>query len=137
MEVSPLVDLVPQVLVLDDGTGDELGEQGDKGAEVDDVPLSPGVPPVHVDGVAHGLEGVEGDADGQVDVQHRHEGQAQGLEGRGQEVQYLKNSRRSRLKNMEEATASLAYLICPFPLKCSTSIPWVKSMAVDRNMMAT
>ena len=51
--------------------------------------------------------------------------------------QYLKNSRSNRLKNMEEATASLAYLICPFPLKCSTSIPWVKSMAVDRNMMAT
>ena len=77
---SRLIDLVAQVLVLDDGAGDELGKQGDEGAEIDDVPLRPGVSPVHIDGVAHGLEGVEGDADGQVDAQHRHEGQTDRLE---------------------------------------------------------
>ena len=32
-----LVDLLPQVLVLDDGAGDQLGEQGDEGAEVQDT----------------------------------------------------------------------------------------------------
>ena len=52
-------------LVLDDGPGDQLGEHGDEGAEVHHAPLDRRVLPVHVDGVAHGLEGVEGDADGQ------------------------------------------------------------------------
>ncbi len=76
--VIPPLQLVVQVLVLDDGPGDELGEQGDEGAEGDDVLLAPGVPPVHVDGVAHGLEGVEGDADGQ--------GKGDGAAGQGEAV---------------------------------------------------
>ena len=41
----PLVDLVAQILVFDDGAGDELGEQGNEGAEVNDVPLGPGYRP--------------------------------------------------------------------------------------------
>jgi len=61
-----VVDLVAQIFVFDDGTGDELGEECDEGAEVDEAALHLGVVPVHVDGVAHGLEGVEGDADGQA-----------------------------------------------------------------------
>ena len=74
----PPLQLVVQVLVLDNGPGDELGEQGDEGAEGDDVLLAAGVPPVHVDGVAHGLEGIEGDADGQ--------GEGDGAAGQGEAV---------------------------------------------------
>ncbi len=48
---GPLVDLICQILILDDRPGDQLGEERDKGAEVDDGPLGPGVSTVHVDGV--------------------------------------------------------------------------------------
>ena len=96
---GPLVDLIPQVLIFDDGSGNELRKQGDEGAEVDDGPLSPGVAPVDVDGVAHGLEGVEGDADGQMDAQHRHEGQAHGLQRTGQEVPVLEEQQQGQVEH--------------------------------------
>ena len=87
--VLPAVDLLPQVLILDDGTRYQLGEEGHKGAEIQDVPLGPGIPPVDIDGVAHGLEGVEADADGQVDAQYREKTQADGLQALRQEVVVL------------------------------------------------
>ena len=96
---GPLVDLVPQVLVFDDGSGNQLGKQGDKGAEVEDVPLSTGVSPVDVDGVAHGLEGVEGDADGQMDPQYRHEGEPHRLEGTGDEVPVLEEAQQGQVEH--------------------------------------
>ena len=72
-EVLRRVEPVPQVrchrFVLDDGAGDQLGEHGDEGAEVHHVALDRCVLPVHVDGIAHGLEGIERDADGQRDAQ--------------------------------------------------------------------
>ena len=57
--------LVLHRLVLDDGAGDQLGEQRHIRAHVEDVFLVLDNAPVHVDGVGHGLEGVEADADGQ------------------------------------------------------------------------
>ena len=65
----PLAQLVVNVLVLDNGAGNQLGKQGDKGAEVDDVFLGARIAAVHVDGVRHGLEGIKGNADGQRDSQ--------------------------------------------------------------------
>ena len=58
-----MLQIVGHRLVLHDGPGDQLGEQRHIRAEVDDVPLGRHQSSVHVDGVAHGLEGVEGDAD--------------------------------------------------------------------------
>ena len=113
----PLVDLVAQVFVLDNGTGNELGEQGDKGAEVDDVALGPGIAPVHVDGVAHGLEGVEGDADGQVDTQHRHKGQADGLERGGQEIPVLEEQQQEQIKEHGGCHCHFGIGDLSFPLK--------------------
>ena len=51
--------------------------------------------------------------------------------------QYLKKPSSARLKITEEATAILAPRSFPLALHRSTSRPWVKSMAVDRNMMST
>ncbi len=101
-------------------------------------PLGPGVAPVDVDGVAHGLEGVEGDADGQMDVQHRHEVQPHRLEGGGQEVPVLEEAAAgARLKNMEDATAHAgASVVVP----CLTSFHQHAVGVVDsggRNMMTT
>ena len=96
--VGAVLQLIVQVLVLDDGTGDELREEGDKGAEGNDVLLAPGVPSVDVDGIAHGLEGVEGDADGQADIQHRHEAQTDGGERFGQEVPILEEEQQGQIE---------------------------------------
>ena len=108
--VVPPVDLVPQVLVFNDGTGNQLREQGHKSAEVEDVPLGPGVPPVDVDGVAHGLEGVEGDADGQGEtdglppghgqiVDHRQEARADGGKAPGDEVPVLEEAQQGQVED--------------------------------------
>ena len=48
---------------------DELGEERDERAKGDGVPGSLEVAPIDVNGVGEGLEGVEGDADGQDDLQ--------------------------------------------------------------------
>ena len=55
--------------IFHNGARDQLGEHGDEGAEVHHVALDRCVLPVHVDGIAHGLEGVEGDTDGQQQPQ--------------------------------------------------------------------
>ena len=107
---GPLVDLIPQVLVLDDGSGDELGEEGDKGAEVEDVPLGTGISPVDVDGVAHGLEGVEGDTDGQMEgdrvqkgqtdiLDDGHELQPGGGKAAGDEIPIFEEAQQSQIEN--------------------------------------
>ena len=51
-----LAQLVVHIFVLDNGAGDQLGEQGDKGAEGDNVFLRARIAAVHVDGVRHGLD---------------------------------------------------------------------------------
>ena len=95
----PLIDLVSQVLILDDGTGDELGKQGDEGAKVKDGSLRSGVSPVHIDGVAHGWEGIEGDTDRQVDTQHRHEVQPDRLERGGDKVPVLEEEQQGQVEH--------------------------------------
>ena len=79
----PVLQIVRHRLILDDGPGDELGEQRHIGAEVHDVPLGRHHTAVHVDGVAHGLERVERDADGQQ--------QSQRGDGRAQQTVYIGN----------------------------------------------
>ena len=63
----PPVDLAGHVVVDDDGTGDELGKEGDVQQQLPRVPGPPLRMAVDVDDVAHPLEGIEGDADGQHD----------------------------------------------------------------------
>ena len=91
------VDLIAQILVFDDGAGDELGEQGDKSAEVENGALGTGVAPVHIHGVAHGLEGVEGDADGQMDAQNGGV-DADGLQRAGQKVPILEEHQQQKVE---------------------------------------
>ena len=54
--------LFRHIPVFYDGAGDELGEHDHIGAEIDDVVFGGNIPAVDVDGIAHGLEGVEADA---------------------------------------------------------------------------
>ena len=79
-----LVEDVPRPL---DGPGHQLGEEGDEQGVVEEVPLGGHVLPVHVDGVAQGLEGVKGDAHRQQHVQQGHvHGKAQIVQPPGEHV---------------------------------------------------
>ncbi len=51
-----------------DGAGDELGEEGDVGEEGEEVAGGGELTAKDIEGVAEGLEGIEGDADGEDDV---------------------------------------------------------------------
>ena len=96
--VVPVVDLISQLLILDDRPGDELGEQGDEGAEIDEIPLDRCVTPVDVDGIGHGLEGVERDADGQAQAQNGHEGQPNGGQAPGDKVPVLEKEKQRQVE---------------------------------------
>ena len=61
------VDLLGHRLIFDDGPGNELGEEGDVEAHLEGGALNLSPAPGHVQDVAQGLEGKEGDADGQAD----------------------------------------------------------------------
>ena len=61
----PAVDLRGNGLVTDDRSGDELWEKGHVKPHVQDTALGGRFLPIDVDDVAHGLEGIEGDANGQ------------------------------------------------------------------------
>ena len=51
------------IAVFYDGAGNQLGEHDHIRAEIDDIVLGFYIPAVYVDGIAHGLEGVEADAE--------------------------------------------------------------------------
>ena len=74
-EVIPVLPAVENLLghrlILHNGAGDELGEEGDVEPHVEQALLGLAAAPGHVQHIAHGLEGEEGDADGQVDDGHR------------------------------------------------------------------
>ena len=86
-------------LVLDNGARDQLGKHRDKGAEVDDVPLGRGVLAVDIDGVAHGLEGEEGNANGQGHPQHRQADARDGGQVHRQEVPVLEKAQKQQVEH--------------------------------------
>ncbi len=78
---------------LDDGAGHQLGEKGDIQRHVHKAFLRPDLAPVHIDGIAEGLEGVEADAHRQQDVQTPRPGNAEkGAEGVHKEVEVLEDA---------------------------------------------
>ena len=75
----PVVDLVGHRLILDDGAGDELGEEGDVQPHLQGGALHMAPAPLHVQHVAQGLEGEEGDTDGQLNARD-HKGSTQPIQ---------------------------------------------------------
>ena len=114
--VAPLVHLVGQFLVLQDGPGDELGEEGDEGAEVHHAPLDLGIPPVDIHRVGHGLEGVEGDADGQGEAQGGQQVQPEAPEGPGDEVPVLEEEEDGQVQGQGEPHGPPGLEVLPLPL---------------------
>ena len=65
-----LLQLLSHIGIAHDGTGDQLGDQGHIGAEGHGIFLQRCIIPVDIDDVAHGLEHIEADADGQAYFRH-------------------------------------------------------------------
>ena len=59
------------VCIADDGPGNELGEHGHIGGQLQQIPLGRHRTTVDIDDVAEHLKGIEADADGQGDLQGR------------------------------------------------------------------
>src|SRR3989344_7007737 len=62
-----LTELMQEILRPLDRSGDQLGEEHDVERIDTEVPFRLLYPPIHLDGVAHSLEGVEGESDGKDD----------------------------------------------------------------------
>ena len=83
--------------VTDDRAGNQLRKQCHVGSQVNEVLLGSSLAAIHVDGVAHGLEGVEADTDGQRQTEQR--------DGRAENVVYVVNKEIGILKESERADA--------------------------------
>ena len=81
-----LLQLGLDIAVADDGSGDQLGEQGDVQQEFEIGPLNAHLTPVDIHHIAHGLEGVEADADGQGNLRHRQRKAGDLIEGGDEEA---------------------------------------------------
>ena len=81
--------------IADDGAGNELGEQGNIGAEGDEIFLRRHRAPVHVHGVAQALEGVEADAHGQGQLQKRQAQAGDGIDAGDEKVRVFEKSQQS------------------------------------------
>ena len=64
-------ELAEQVSGALDGARDKLGEEGDEERVGEEIPLGLNLAPVHIHGVAEGLEGIEGDAHREQNIHRR------------------------------------------------------------------
>ena len=64
--------LLRHILIPDNGAGNQLGEQGDIGTEDQGILLNRRIVAVHINHIAHGLEHIKGNADGQGDFRSLH-----------------------------------------------------------------
>ena len=104
-------------LVLDDGPGDQLGEQRHIRTHVEDVLLGLHDAPVHVDGVGHGLEGVEADADGQGQSQRGDTGAQQAVQVVDGEIRVLEEAQDPQIAHHVHDQHGLGGLLLPGVLK--------------------
>ena len=88
--LPPAADLLRHRGVADDGSRHQLREEHHIERHMEEALLRRRVPPVNVDDIAHGLEGVKADADGQQDGKLRHR-RDQGMEIRRGKAQILKD----------------------------------------------
>ena len=84
-------------LVADDGTRNQLGKQCHIRAEIDDILLRFCLAPVDINGVAHGLKGVETDADGQRQIRLGERRAEQGIDRADKEVAVLEHAQQSQI----------------------------------------
>ena len=81
--------LLCHIHIAHNGPGDELGKQRHIGAEADGVLLGRHRAPVHIDGVAQRLEGVEADTHRQCQMQQRQTQTGDGIDAGKEKVRIL------------------------------------------------
>ena len=111
--------LSSHVTVFHDGTCNQLGEHNHIRAEINDIVLSLHIPAVYVDGVAHGLEGVEADTQRQNSSRFHHTDGKPGdrIDGADDEVGVLEEHQHGQAAhngNDQEDSAHLVRMIEPF-----------------------
>ena len=95
-----MIHLIRHVLIADNGTGDELGEQRHIGAERDHIALHTGFLPVYVDDIGHDLEGVERDTDREGDQRGGQVGeQRDALQNAGNKAGVFEESQQPQIDN--------------------------------------
>ena len=70
----------------------QLGKQSHISAKRNDIPLSLGISSIHVDGIRHGLERIERNADGQRQVQKRNRSAGDGVDVSNNKIAVLKEA---------------------------------------------
>ena len=96
--VRPVDQLRRHVLIADDRPRHQLREHGHIGAEGHHVPLGGSVLPVDVYGVAHGLKGEKGNADGQGQAQRGNGNTGDQGEVGGEEIPILEKAQQSQIQ---------------------------------------
>ena len=94
--VGTVFQLPGHIHIPDNGTGDQLGEQGHIGAEADGVFLHLGIAPIHIDGIAEALEGIEADTHRQRQPQQRDAQTRDGVEALHEEVRVFENAQKGQ-----------------------------------------
>jgi len=86
----------------DDRPGNELWEEGNKEQEIDEITGRRELPPVDVDGVAHGLEGVERNAYRQQQLVQGQAERKKLVEAMGKKVVVLEDGEQAKVARQAE-----------------------------------
>ena len=95
-------------MVDDNGAGDELGEERDVQQQLARISGSPLRVAVHVDDIAHALEGVKGDADGQHNAGKGQFCSGQTVKGGDHEVHIFEHAQKGEIGRRRQARGQAA-----------------------------
>ena len=96
--VRPVNQLRRNILIADDRPRHQLREHGHIGAEGHHVPLGGSVLPVDINGIAHGLKGEKGNADGQGQSQGGNGNAGDQREVGGEEIPIFKKAQQTQIQ---------------------------------------
>ena len=92
-----VIQLRADICIADDRACHQLREQAHIGCEAVEAAVSCCIAAVNVDGVAHGLEGEEADADGQGQARQRDGGAEQAVDASDDEIQIFENAQHAEV----------------------------------------
>ena len=111
-----MLQLVRYRLVADDGTRNELGEQGHIRAKIDDIFLRFRFTTIDINGIAHGLKGVEADADRQRQIRLGERRAEQGIDRADQEVTVFEYAQQAKVYTNRHQQGHFRAPLSPVPL---------------------
>lgn len=109
--MNAVIDLRGNRLITDNGTGNQLREQRNIRAERNKVLLRLGVAAIDIDGIAHRLKRIKGNADRQRQIQKRNRKPENAVYVVNRKSVYLKRQRSPRLTVTDTISAALAFFV--------------------------